>query len=55
MAGLVILDTPKPESRQEVIEALRLALEYATTANINSVHIRLNFLEGASVLISSDE
>ena len=53
--NLVTLETPQPESRREVLEALRAGIHYATMANIARVDIILTYSQGASVTISSDE
>lgn len=55
MASITVLNPPKPESREEVLEALRAAMAYATNANIAQVDIRLTYARGASVTISSDK
>jgi len=53
--NIIPLDLPKPESRPEVLEALRAAMAHATNDDIASVDIRLTYSRGASVLISSDK
>jgi len=55
MAGFVVLDTPKPESRPEIIGALRLAIEYATIAKVKRISIQFEFDEGKPVTVTSDE
>ena len=52
---IVSLDFPTPESRPEILEALRVAMTYASNAAVENVDIRLTFSKGASVVISSDE
>lgn len=55
MAGIVVLDTPQPESRPEVIEALRLAIHYATLNDIKSISITFIAKNGKPVTFRSDE
>lgn len=55
MAGIVILETPKPESRPEVLEALRVALHYAAMAGFARVEITLTDHDCGNILIRSDK
>lgn len=55
MAELVVIDTPKPESRPEVIEALRAAMDHAMATSMDRVDIRLTISKGASYVLSSDD
>jgi len=50
-----VIETTTPESRREVIEALRAGIHYATMAKIARVDIILTYSQGASVTISSEE
>jgi len=54
MVGFVVLETPIPESKPEVLETLRVALHYAAMAGFSSVEIKLIDHKGGNILISSD-